>query len=250
MTNDHPPQYLTTPAVFLVPERHAFLILVAGRPAAWEREFGPACDQASWQRGLVVAVPILADYSWTPAEPPAAEPPADDDSNSGPGWPLPSAPDSPSGSGTDIGGFSVGGRNVASESGWDVRRVPEDVSEATGWVGDQPPNLQIYRGDDPPPADVVAEAYGALGVRVAPAAIEAMRATPTTLDQTVLERVRDGLLGWADDEEGPGPIEFMERHGLYDRDHAIIPVYPLSATQTDDGEDTVQIDRTPFWKAV
>lgn len=277
MTDPH--RHLTAPAVFLVPERHAFLVLGFGNDPVqtWTRDYAEACDDAAKISGLVVAVPLLADYSGYRPEP--TPPPL-------PQQPPPS-PDTPSGSG-DAGGWAVGGRTVGSDNGWDVRREPEGVttvprdlhgwdrrtpapiSEATGWVGDHGVPLDLaddLRGADAPPAEVVAAAYAARGVAVAPEAIDAMRSTPEEgPPPAVLTRVRDGLVTlWEDDPartlpdlpdlpaDEPDAVAFMQRHGLYDRDRATIPVVPSSPpsdTLPDVDDPTVQIDRRPRLRAV
>lgn len=214
--------HLTAPALFLVPERHAFLVLrTDDAEVTWSRDFGLACDEAAEVRGLVVAVPILADYTHMtplqtiesppipftprPQRPPAAPVPAPR-----PAPVPPAAPDTTSGSGDDVGGFAVGGRANATAGGWDFRRVPE-VGAFDREVPEPVAELEAA------PAEVVSRGYAALGVRVPPAAIDAMRSTPADApDVSLLKRVRDGL----------------------------------SATLTDVDDPTEQIDRTPFLKAV
>lgn len=180
---------LTSPAVFLAPDRHVFLVLGMGTNpvVGWSRDFGHACDEAHEAGGLVIAAPILADHTWA-ATAPVPEPRR---------RPLPqisdepaSSPGTPSGSGSDVGGFSVGGRPVVDGAGWVFQREdPEPIDWPT----------------DDPPASVVVAAYAARGVMVPEAAIEAMWATADHLDPEVLARVRDGLR--ADDT----PTEQLDR---------------------------------------
>lgn len=59
------PDYLSGPVVFLAPERHVFLVLgTDDEPIiTWDRDYRTAVDAAAIHDGVVVAVPVLKDYT-------------------------------------------------------------------------------------------------------------------------------------------------------------------------------------------
>jgi hypothetical protein len=212
---------MTTVPVFLAAERSLFVVLGSDHDPVltWDRDFEVALDFARIHNGLVVAVPVLADYTAAGPAPEStgavyecpqcgptrqtgeehaethhtirylrSEPDVFDLPHRGPVAPVvPSA----TGSERPHIGWAMGGRAAEPAAGWDFERVREE--EAAEIEAAEVVDLarQLVPGT---PAQVIVDAYEALGVKIAPAAAEAIahsQRKPPELE--TLQRIRDGL---------------------------------------------------------
>lgn len=228
----------TTVPVFLAAERSLFVVL--GTDVApvltWDRDYETALDFARIHNGLVVAVPVLADYTVAGPFPEGADAPARDYvcPQCGPTHqsddehtethhtvrflrspmadvfdlphrtPPPPVPLVPSAVGPEPEepphiGWALGGRDVEPADGWNFEREPKQKTAPEAIVGEEEREAMEVIEDarrtvGRMPAQVIANAYEALGVRVDPDVAELIARTQrTSPGPETLERIRDGL---------------------------------------------------------